>query len=180
MSVLSRDPPMVRSMRSALTSFRRPGLDRWFGVVAGGAALSVVVAVISWNAVRLAQGNVSVSELLCVDPTEACNWSSYRVRNDTAAPVVLRECMHHCGLGDQRLDPVFVGSKATTSDDAVTALVGSRNWWEVRTAAHRSLGCLVLDGHRHKRDGYLVLVSSREPCSPGAPSTPAQAPHSIG
>ena len=108
---------------------------------------------------RLAEGQVSLSDLTCVDdPTDPCNWSSYRVKNDSAVPVVLRECMHHCGSGHRRLDPVLVKIDETTSGDAVTALVGDRAWWEVRSSSNRLLGCLVLDGHRHKHDADLVVV----------------------
>jgi hypothetical protein len=142
----------------------------------GTIAACSVCSLISWNAVRLAEGQVSLSDLACVgDPTDPCNWSSYRVENDTGGPVVLRECMHHCGEGDRRLDPVSLRAGGTTSDDAVTALVGDRAWWEMRSSSNQSLGCLVLDGHRHKRDGDLVLVSSVRPCRASAPSSPAQA-----
>jgi hypothetical protein len=134
------------------------------------------LSLIGWNAVRLAKGEVSLSDLACIgDPTDPCNWSSYRVANNTGGAVVLRECMHHCGKGDRRLDPVAVKAGGTTSDDAVTALVGDRAWWEMRSSSNQLLGCLVLDGHRHKHDGDLVLVSSVRPCRANAPSSPTQA-----
>ena len=134
-----------------------------------------MLALVGWNALRLAEGRVSVSELACVDPTDPCNYSTYRVENDTGAPVVLRECMHHCGSGDQRLDPVSIDVGRTTAGDAVTALVSSRDWWEVRTSSHRLIECLVLEGHRHKHDGDAVVASSAEPCRAHALSTPARA-----
>jgi len=141
-------------------------------ICVGGAILTLV----AWNAARLARGEVSFSELACVDPTDSCNYSTYRVLNDTTGPVLLRECMHHCGRGDRRLDPIVVESGRTTSGAAVPALVGSRNWWEVESLSHSRLGCLVLDGHRHKRDGDLVDVSAVGPCSANAARTPVQQP----
>jgi hypothetical protein len=155
---------------------RPRGFPGWVALFAGTIAAGSVLSLIGWNAVRLAKGQVSLSDLACVgDPTDPCNWSSYRVENNASGPVVLRECMHHCGRGDRRLDPVAVRTGETTSGDAVTALVGDRAWWEVRLSSNQLLGCLVLDGHRSKHDGDLVLVSSVRPCRVNAPSSPTQA-----
>jgi hypothetical protein len=139
---------------------------------------SVVVGVVVWNVVRLARGQTTVAQLTCIDPTDPCNYSTYLVTNDTNHPVVLRECLNHCGSGDRRLDPITVAPSRTTPNDVggVTALVGSRDWWEVQTADGRTLGCLVLDGHATKRDGLLVTVSSLRRCTPSAPNTPATPP----
>jgi hypothetical protein len=146
----------------------------WLAVLFGVVVACALLALVSWNVWRLAEGKVTWSELTCVDPTDACNWSSYRVVNDSRAPVVLRACSHHCGDGDRRLDPVYVEPGAVTPDDVyrgVKATVGSRDWWEVQTPSAVTLGCLVLDGHAHKRDGDLVQVSSAGSCGPQSPST---------
>jgi hypothetical protein len=150
------------------------GFGEWFGFLGGIVVGCAVLALIGWNAIRLADGRVTVSELACIDPTDPCNWSSYRVENDTAVQVVLRRCMQHCGNGDRRLDPIVIESGRTTSTEAVTALVGSRAWWEVWSSSQGWVGCLVLDGHHHKRDGDVVLVSYVQPCRAGAVSTPAR------
>jgi hypothetical protein len=158
------------------TSVHSRGFPGWAAPLAAVIAACAILSLIGWNAVRLAKGQVSLSDLACVgDPTDPCNWSTYRVENNTGGPVVLRECMHHCGRGDRRLDPVAVRAGETTSDDSVIALVGDRAWWEMRSSSNQLLGCLVLDGHRHKHDGDLVLVSSVRPCSASAPSSPTQA-----
>src|SRR5438046_2106321 len=103
---------MVRLVRVSIPVSVHPrGFRGWAAFLTGSVAVCAVLSLIGWNAVRLAEGQVSVSELACVgDPTDPCNWSGYRVENDTALPVVLRECMHHCGSGDRRLDPMFVKS----------------------------------------------------------------------
>jgi hypothetical protein len=164
-------------VRTSIPASVRPrGFPGRVALFAGTFAACAVLSLIGWNAVRLAKGQVSLSDLACLgDPTDPCNWSSYRVKNDSAVPVVLRECMHHCGSGDRRLDPVLVKIDETTSGDAVTALVADRAWWEVRSSSNRLLGCLVLDGHRHKHDGDLVVVSSVQPCRVNSPTTPARA-----
>jgi hypothetical protein len=161
--------------KSTPASVRPLGFPRWVAPFAGAIAASAVLSLIGWNAVRLAKGEVSPSDLACVgDPTDSCNWSSYRVENNAGGPVVLRECMHHCGKSDRRLDPVAVRAGRTTLDDAVTALVGDRAWWEMRSNSNQLLGCLVLDGHRHKHDGDLVLVSSVGLCRADALSSPTR------
>ena len=165
---------MVRLVRANfLASLWCRGFGGRLALLGGILVACAIGALIGWNAVRLAKGQVSLSELACVDPTDPCNWSTYRVENDMAEPVVLRECLHHCGSGDRRLDPVFVGI-GRTSRDVLTASIGSRAWWEVRSTSHRLLGCLVLDGHQHKQDGAVVVVSSAEPCSADAASTPTR------
>jgi hypothetical protein len=161
-------------MDSLAGSFRRRGIAGKVGLVVAICVGCAILTLVAWNAVRLARGQVSFSELACVDPTDPCNYSTYRVHNDTTGPVVLRECMHHCGRGDRLLDPIVVESGRTTSEAAVTALVGSRNWWEVESVSDRRLGCLVLDGHGHKRDGDLVDVSAIGPCSTNAARTPVR------
>lgn len=172
-----RHPIIVRVVRTRLIGSFPPGrgLGRWVGLLGGLVVACAILALIGWNVVRLAEGQVSVSELACIDVTDPCNYSSYSVKNDAALPVVLRECMHHCGRGDRRLDPVSIDVARTTSNDAVTALVGSRAWWEVRSSSNHLLGCLVLDGHQHKHDGDVVVVSSVQPCRAHASSTPARA-----
>jgi hypothetical protein len=161
--------------KTTRASVRPRGFPGRVAVFAGAIAASVIVSLIGWNAVRLAEGEVSLTELACVgDPTDPCNWSSYRVENNTGGAVVLRECMHQCGKGDRRLDPVAVRAGGITSDDAVTALVGDRAWWEMRSNSNQLLGCLVLDGHRHKHDGDLVLVSSVGLCRADALSSPTR------
>ena len=141
-------------------------------VVASG-----IAALVIWNVVRLARGQMTVAQLTCIDPTDPCNVSTYRVRNDINQLVVLRECMHHCGRDDRRLDPITLPPGETTPDTvaAVTALVGSRAWWEVQSRSGHALGCLVLDGHPVKRNGFLVDVSDLERCTLPAPSTSAEA-----
>jgi hypothetical protein len=169
---------MVSSLRVSIPASVHPrGGWGWAALCAGTFAASAVLSLVGWNAVRLASGQVSLSDLACVgDPTDPCNWSSYRVQNDTDAPVVLRECMQSCARGDRRLDPVSVKTGEVTSGHAVTALVGGRAWWEVRSSSNHLLGCLVLDGHRHKQDGDLVRVSFVQPCRANAPMTPTRAP----
>lgn len=76
------------------------GLGEWIGLVGGIVVAVVVLALVGWNVVRLAEGETTVEALTCVDPTDSCNWSSYRVINDSNVPVVLRECQHHCEGGD--------------------------------------------------------------------------------
>jgi hypothetical protein len=156
-------------------SVQRHGPRGLAGRLVGAVLACAILTLIAWNGVRLATGQVTASELACIDPTDPCNYSTYRVLNDTGTPVVLRECIHHCGAGDRRLDPVPVRNGTTTSGDAVTALVGSSAWWEVLSRSNRSLGCLVLDGHKHKRDGDLVRVSALGRCAPDAAPTPARA-----
>ncbi len=143
------------------------GPGEWVGFLGGVLVVAAVLALLGWNVVRLAEGKVSASELACVDPTDPCNWSTYRVLNDTAAPVSLRECDDRCQRVDRRLEAVVVPSGAITDGEQVRAVVGSREWWEVRSLSGRLLGCMVLDGHPDKHDGDLVRVSSRAPCSSG-------------
>lgn len=151
-------------------------LGGWIGLVGGIAVAAAIVMLIGWNIARLVEGRVTLSELACVDPTDPCNRSSYRVVNDTFMPVVLRECLNRCERSDSRFDPIYVAPGATTADSAneVNALVGALNWWEVQAPPGRPIGCLVLDGHAHKHDGDKVRVSSVEPCSSRSVRTPWQ------
>jgi hypothetical protein len=136
----------------------------WVGLLGGIAVAAAVLAVIGWNVARLTEGKTTVEALACVDPTDPCNWSSYRVANDSNAPVVLRECVHRCESGDRKLDPILVAPGTMSSSDQVRATVGARNWWEVQTVSGHQIGCLVLDGHSSKHDGDTVRVSSARRC----------------
>lgn len=156
----------------------------WFGLVGG----VVVVAAAIVAGVQAPPFHVGLSLHLrarivnwsCLDPTDPCNWSSYRVRNDTRQPLVLRECDRVCGQADDLGDPFDLPPGATTANDVdhVNAIVGERTWWLVLAADGRRLGCLVLDGHPRKHDGDLVLVSERERC--GTDSAPTTRPVSPG
>jgi hypothetical protein len=80
------------------TSVHPRGFPGWAALFAAAIAAGAILSLIGRNAVRLAKGQVSLADLACVgDPTDPCNWSTYRVENNTGGPVVLRECMHHCG-----------------------------------------------------------------------------------
>lgn len=112
-------------------------------------------------------GPHSLRQATCFDPTDDCNWSVVVVANDSGREVSLRECMHHCGEGDRRLDPVAVaagGRSPAQQYGSVTALTGTRKWIAVESPSGRTLGCLVLDGHPDKRDGDLVRVSQMGAC----------------
>jgi hypothetical protein len=112
--------------------------------------------------------------------------SVYRVRNDTASPVVLRECAHRCGPRDLRFPErveVAPGQLTTKSVDEVVATVPvplihlhERDWWEVRSRTGSLIGCLILAGRRHGRTGEnnIVAVSSAGPCGVDAPATPSE------
>lgn len=119
-------------------------------------------------------GPHSIRQATCLDPTDDCNWSVVVVRNDTPRTVALRACMHHCGAGDRRLDPVVVASgrsSPTTQYGGVYANTGGLDWWAVEDPNGVILGCLVLDGHSDKRDGDVVLVSEARPCRAHGPAT---------
>jgi hypothetical protein len=141
-------------------------LGEWVGLLGGIAVLAGVVALIGWNMVRLIDGKTTFAALTCVDPTDPCNWSNYRVVNDSDVAVVLRECEDRCKSGDRRLYPIFVPAGTVTSNSGYQpkALVGARNWWEVQTVSGRQIGCLVLNGHPLKHDGDVVRVSSVQRC----------------
>jgi hypothetical protein len=122
-------------------------------------------------------GPHSVRQATCFDPTDDCNYSVVVVENDSERPVTLRECVHHCGKGGQRLDPVVVaagGRSPAKQYGGISALTGERNWVAVESTRGKTLGCLVVDGHADKRDGDLVRVSQMGPC--GNASTTAVVP----
>ena len=76
------------------------------------------------------------------------------VRNDVGTPVVLRDV----GGGD----PIRVDPGATT--DEPFAPIRDDETWEAKTPSGSLLGCLVLYGHRHKRDGDRIAVSAAGSC----------------
>ncbi len=119
-------------------------------------------------------GSRSFRQATCVDPTDNCNWSVVVVRNDTPRAVASRPCLHHCGPGDRRLDPVVVPSGQGSpwkQYGGVYANTGGLNWWAVQGAIGETLRCLVLDGHPDKRDGDIVRVSQARPCGSHEPAT---------
>jgi hypothetical protein len=61
---------------------------------------AIVLFLLVWNGIRLVDGRLKASELVCLDPTDECNWSTYRVLNDTNQPVVVGDCAYHCGRDD--------------------------------------------------------------------------------
>ena len=124
-------------------------------------------------------GPHSFRQATCVDPTDDCNWSVVVVQNTTSRLVILRQCVHHCGRGDKRLDPITLlpGHRSpVTQYGGIAASTGTRNWVAVETRMGATLGCLVLDGHPDKRDGDLVSVAQLARC--GDPGTGAV--HPIG
>ena len=162
----------------------------WFGLLGGLVVLPVTIGAAIWlgvHPIRLVsdaipnggQGTASPA-WFCIDPTDPCNWSSYQVRNDSQRVVVLRECMHHCGAGDQVLDPITIRPGDTTANNVydVSAGIGVYSWWEVLTPSGVRLGCLILDGHSKKHDGDLVLVSETSRCGNAAspPTRPVEVP----
>ena len=101
------------------------------------------------------------------DPTDSCNWSVAVVENDTQRTIRLLPCGHHCGSGDQFLDPITVqrGRRSPASQyGGLEVLTGDVSWIAVDTASGQRLGCLVIDGHARKRDGDLFSVSQMERC----------------
>lgn len=140
------------------------------------ASLGAIIALVMASAFLLsACGPQSVLDAACgFDPTDDCNWSVYVVRNDLNRPVVLSPCANHCGAGDDRYDSLSILPGETSPPKqygGVFALTGDTKWYAVESEAGKTLGCLVLDGHSRKEDGYLVLVSQRERCSPEQPVT---------
>jgi hypothetical protein len=112
-------------------------------------------------------GPHSLRQATCFDPTDDCNWSVVVVQNDTPRSLIIQECIHHCGRGDQRLDPITLlpeDRSPATQYGGITALTGTRTWVAVETKTGATLGCLVLDGHPDKQDGDLVPVSEMAPC----------------
>jgi hypothetical protein len=137
----------------------------------------IVVAVLAGIILIGLLGHRAVQATCGFDPTDDCNWSVIVVRNDAKSPVELRACVHHCGQGDRRLDPVEVEvDEASPAQQygGVYANTGGLNWSEVTDrATGRRLGCLVLRGHSNKTDGDVVLVSQARPCSvKQPPATP--------
>ena len=112
-------------------------------------------------------GPHSFRQATCIDPTDDCNWSVVVVANDIAKPVQLRECVHHCGKGDRRLDPIVLAPREKSPDTqygSIQALTGDRSWVAVESHNGTTLGCLVLDGHADKSDGDVVRVSALTRC----------------
>ena len=149
------------------------GFGEWFGFLGGIAVIVGVLALIAWSGLRLADGRVSFSGLSCLDPTDLCNYSTYRVHNNTHVNVTVRGCFHWCGPTDNWSDAYRIAPGAASSATAVTAPVDGRAWWLVVAPGGRRLGCLVLDGHRSSQNGAVVLVSEARPCRPNQPLTRA-------
>jgi hypothetical protein len=125
---------------------------------------TVCVAAVSSLA---ACGPHSLRQATCFDPTDDCNWSVVVIENNTAEDVTLRECDHHCGRGDHRADPIELAPRertATSQYGGISALTGTLTWVAVQSVDGRTLGCLVLDGHRDKLDGDLVRVTEMGRC----------------
>ena len=118
--------------------------------------------------------------------SDTCLWSVYRVRNDTASPVVLRECAHRCGPRDLRfpgrIDVAPAQLTAKSVDEVVATVpvpffhVHDRHWWEVRSQTGSLIGCLILASRPQGRTGesVTVVVSSAGPCGVDAPATPPE------
>jgi hypothetical protein len=144
------------------------GLGDWVGFVGGIVVAVCVLAFIGWTGVRLAQGSVRFEELYCgFDPTDPCNYSVYRVRNDTNRAVLLGECDERCQGADRGREPILIEAGGITGsrDYEVKVPIQERAWWQVETRSGQRIGCLVLDGHPHKHDGDIVLVSAAQRCS---------------
>jgi hypothetical protein len=153
-------------------------VSEWLGFLGGFAVLGLLVVLIGggmWS---------PIPSWSCIRLSDTCMASVYRVRNDTASAVVLRECAHRCGPRDLRFPErveVPPGQMTRKSVDEVVATVPfihlhERDWWEVRSRTGSLIGCLVLAGHRHGRTGEnnVVAVSSSGPCGVDAPATPPE------
>jgi hypothetical protein len=148
-------------------------VGEWIGLLGGLLAACALVALGGLIARDLASGATTFDELLCFKPGEPCRYSVYRVRNDTGAPVEIRWCLHHCGEGDRKGVGIPIAPGGTTVNDehGVQAIISNLNWFELRAESGSVLGCLVLDGHPHKHDGDLVVVSDVAPCRNDAKAT---------
>src|SRR5262249_43345440 len=147
------DPGRLRAARRLLTlrmpeGFRRPdSVGDWIGFVVGLVIMAAIAAAIlgmaGLFAFTVASGRMSLGDALC-SPGDPCRFTTYRVRNDTGRPVLVSECAHHCGPGDEILRSNGTSIAAGGAGGTVSTHVYDREWWEVSTKAGRQLGCLVL------------------------------------
>jgi hypothetical protein len=165
-------PPIIDGRMKRPEWFEPPhGPGDWFALVLGVLLAAGTLALVGWVAgrgvERLAEGKLTFSEATCIDFTDPCNWSSYRVFNDTHKRILVRECDDRCQTGDGRNPPILVEADRLTRNDVyeVRATVKERDWWLVESRTGRQIGCLVLDGHPLKHDGDIVRASSTQPCS---------------
>jgi hypothetical protein len=151
----------------------------WIGFLGGVAT----VAALAWLVLGGAWSpRDAIPNRACLRMSETCMASAYRVRNDTAGAVVLRECARRCGPRDARYPKRVVVAAGQETPATVDAVIGwvpffgvhVRDWWEVRTSAGRLLGCLVLAGRPHGQGGerLVVAVSARGPCGRAVAPTP--------
>jgi hypothetical protein len=149
----------------------------WIGFLGGLAVVCGIVVVVATGVVNL---RTLIPSEACIRQSETCMASVYRVRNDTAAPVILRECDGRCAAGDyrhRRRIRVAPGELTAKSVDQVVAYfpfitLHVRDWWEVRAPNGRLLGCLVLAGHGRRGQNNIVRVSAAGPCGKDARATP--------
>jgi len=92
------------------------------------------------------------------DPTEETFFVT--LRNDTGRAVVLKQCDVTCNSfhGQFELRPDESGPVNTTASD-------TPNWWMVRDASGKTLGCLLLR-FDHKQPGLVVDISHTTTCPP--------------
>lgn len=146
------------------------GVGDWIAVTLGALVVLGIAAVVA----LLLSGSITDADIdyyTCLMPNEPCRESAYRVTNDTSTAVLVRECLNHCGKGDERLEPVTILPGRTTGTEypyPIGADVGLHTWFEVLTVSGRRRGCLVLDGHRRKHDGDRVVISAATPCRTSA------------
>jgi hypothetical protein len=116
----------------------------WLGLVVGLIVVGLLLGV-----------SATMHALGISDPTE--DTFAVTLRNDTAAPVLLKQCDVKCyEFGEQ--DRLAPGGTVRVN----TTAAGSANWWVVEDGGGRLLGCNLQ--YNHKQVGVVVNVSGTVAC----------------
>jgi hypothetical protein len=135
---------------------RRERIGLGLGIAVPSALFVALLAVLT-----AAQGAMDSAGCGSIDPTEAANYSSVTIQNDTAGTVVVDDCPGaYCKAYNL---PARLRPGQHYRDDAACHAAGAdMTSWRVSTADGRLLGYIAVDTPR-KHDGLVFNVSHASP-----------------
>jgi hypothetical protein len=144
------------------------GFGEWVGFIGGILVASAIVALVAWNAVRLAEGDLSLADFNQPDSF------AIRFQNDLDTPVFLALC--HSDHSASCQNPYYRDRIAPGAAIEENISPDTRTEWAVEDRYARPLRCVLLYWKHYPGADQSVQLSGAprwsSPCSDTTPAVP--------